>query len=313
MENPSDAATVSGQSANPQPGIAQSPLPMPRSFQRPTGLDAAETALRVNSHRQKKRGQERVADMVTRRVATTLNTLVGDATKTFAPPAAVNDATPTGQLASQFESGSEGISAIGYDRHGGTSYGKFQISSRAGTMRSFLSFLKTEEPQMASRLEQAGAANTGSKNGGMPEEWKKIAAESPERFESLQDRFIHNSHFEPAMEAIAEKTGIAFEGMPRALKEVLFSTAVQHGPNGAARIFSKAIDQVGQAKLDPEKSSPETLKKTGETLIRNVYAMRSNQFESSSQTVQNSVKSRLKQEMRLAIDMLHSPQGPSIS
>ena len=39
--------------------------------------------------------------------------------------------TAVGHLSARFESGKEGAAAIGYDGHGGTSYGKYQISSRA--------------------------------------------------------------------------------------------------------------------------------------------------------------------------------------
>ncbi|MEG2173400.1 MAG: hypothetical protein RRY29_09090, partial [Desulfovibrionaceae bacterium] len=44
--------------------------------------------------------------------------------------AQLGSASGIGGLAAQFESGKEGIAAVGYDRHGGTSYGKFQIASR---------------------------------------------------------------------------------------------------------------------------------------------------------------------------------------
>ena len=43
-----------------------------------------------------------------------------------------------GSLSAKFESGTEGVAAIGYDRVGGTSYGKYQIASKPGTMDRFL-------------------------------------------------------------------------------------------------------------------------------------------------------------------------------
>jgi len=42
-----------------------------------------------------------------------------------------------GELSAKFESGKDGIAAIGYDRQGGTSYGKYQIASRVGMMKLF--------------------------------------------------------------------------------------------------------------------------------------------------------------------------------
>lgn len=210
-----------------------------------------------------------------------------------------------GNLAAKFESGSEGIAAIGYDRKGGTSYGKYQIASRVGTMDSFISYLRDKAPDIARRLGAAGPANTGSRSGRMPEEWRAIAAEEPERFERLQSDFIRTSHFEPAMRAIADNTGIAFEKMPVALQEVLFSTAVQHGAMGATRIVSQAVQRVGTHKLQPGGGrNSAAAKKAEEQLITQIYNLRAGQFISSTSHVQAAVRSRLKQEMREAIEML---------
>lgn len=214
---------------------------------------------------------------------------------------------PLGALAARFESGSEGIAAIGYDRNGGTSYGKFQISSRAGTMKSFLDYLKTEAPDLRRRLSASGPANTGGKTGGMPTEWKRIAEENPERFERLQNDFIKTSHFEPALQAIADEKGVNFEAMPLALQEVLFSTAVQHGPAGAVRIIGRAVDKVGaEALQDPGLVPQFAFQKAGQSLIQHIYDMRAGQFTSSTQRVQEAAHNRLTREMREALYMLRA-------
>lgn len=267
--------------------------------------DAAETAVRVNSHRKSANPKDSVAASVNEKVSRALDSM---RQKTGAAPVSKSDAE-VGKLAARFESGKDGVSAIGYDRHGGTSYGKYQISSRAGTMRSFIGYLKTEAPDIAERLEKSGPMNTGGRRGKMPETWQQIASEDPDRFEALQDKFIRASHFEPAMRAIAEKSGIPLENMPFALQEVVFSTAVQHGPGGASRIVSRALGQVGETKLDPGKNAPENLAKARENLIRKIYDNRSGQFRSSAQSVQAAVKSRLKQEMSMAISMLHQERA----
>lgn len=210
-----------------------------------------------------------------------------------------------GALAAKFESGSDGIAAIGFDRKGGTSYGKFQISSRAGTMRGFIDYLQNKAPDLAQRLRAAGPANTGGRSGRMPTEWRKIAAEDPARFEKLQEDFIRTSHFEPAMRTIAANTGVGFSEMPQALQEVLFSTAVQHGPFGAARIFSQALGSVDAQKLrGVGKNATESFKRTGRQLIKQVYALRAGQFMSSTSGVRAAVRNRLSQEMNEALQML---------
>jgi len=213
------------------------------------------------------------------------------------------DVQGLGALAAMFESGGKGIAAIGYDRTGGTSYGKFQISSRAGTMNRFLSYLSEQEPAMADRLRKSGPANTGSLRGGMPAEWAKIAAESPERFEQLQTEFIKKDHYQPAREKIREMTGLDIEASKPALREALFSTAVQHGASGAARIFNEAIDkflsrpEAGQAAQIGSKSFEQSL-------VSEVYNKRSHQFGGSTAAVRQSVRGRLNQEKDMVLAML---------
>jgi hypothetical protein len=168
-----------------------------------------------------------------------------------------------GFLSARFESASAGVSAIGYDRAGGTSYGTYQIASRPGTMSAFLGFLDRHAPPWAERLRAAGPANTGSRDGEMPRVWKAIAAESPAEFGALQHRFIRESHFEPARRRILERTGLDVGKSGRAVQEVVFSTAVQHGAAGAAGIVAEAADAAGGDES---------------ALIREIYAVRHARF-----------------------------------
>ncbi len=206
-----------------------------------------------------------------------------------------------GSLASQFESGSAGISAIGYDRVGGTSYGKYQIASRVGSMDNFLNFLDTAAPDMAKRLRDAGPSNTGSRSGEMPDVWRTLAAEEPERFGALQEQFIYDSHYAPALQAITNKTPIDEDQLSPAMQEVLWSTAVQHGPTGAARIFGRAVNNIDG--IDTGKTAPQG-KDFEKALINNVYAIRAEQFGSSTQAVQDSVRNRMHKEKSIALSML---------
>ncbi len=200
-----------------------------------------------------------------------------------------------GKLAAQFESGKDGIAAIGYDRHGGTSYGKYQVASRVGSMENFLKFLDTNAPDISKTLrESGGPANTGSRQGAMPDAWRKIAAEQPERFEALQEKFIHDSHYKPALQAMVQNTPLEEGQISSAMQEVIWSTAVQHGPTGAARIFTRAA-----AELSPKD------KNFDKKLIENVYDIRAGQFGSSTQEVRAAVQNRLKREKNIAINMLN--------
>lgn len=218
-------------------------------------------------------------------------------------PAALGGSS-LGALAAMFESGEKGIAAIGFDRTGGTSYGKFQISSRAGTMNRFLDFLNERDPALAERLRKSGPANTGSTQGRMPAEWAKIAAEMPERFESLQTEFIKKDHYQPARVKILERTGVDIETAKPAVREALFSTAVQHGASGAARIFNQAIDKfLGKGGVQSAEAAPGT-KNFEQALVSEVYSKRQNQFGGSTEAVRASVRGRLRQEKDMVLAML---------
>ncbi len=208
------------------------------------------------------------------------------------------DGNSTGQgigaLSAHFESGGMGPGVVGYDARGGTSYGIYQISSRAGTMKLFIDYLSQRAPDIAQKLEAAGPANTGSRSGKMPHVWKELASADPVRFQKLQTSFIQKNLYLPTVQEISDKTGLDISKAPKALQEVLWSTAVQHGSKGAANIFARAIgrvesnnDQLGVAKL-----------------IDTVYNMRANHFASSGAGVRAAVKSRFREEGKIALAML---------
>ena len=203
--------------------------------------------------------------------------------------------SPLGALSARFESGNRNIEAVGYDRQGGTSYGKYQISSRAGSMERFIHFLEDKAPDWASRLQTAGPADTGSTEGRMPETWKAIAAEDPVSFGNLQHAFIRRDYYMPARDMILEQTGLNFDAAPVALQEVLWSTAVQHGSTGATRIFTQAIDKF----LTQNDST-----RNPQELIAEIFDIRSRQFGSSTAQIQDAVQNRFTQEKQLAFSML---------
>ncbi len=208
-----------------------------------------------------------------------------------------------GKLSAQFESGRDGIAAVGYDRNGGTSYGKYQVSSRAGSLGDFLDFLDSEAPDLSKRLRSSGPGNTGSRKGAMPDAWRAIANEQPERFEELQEAFVRESHYKPAVEAIAQRTSLDADKLSTAMREVIWSTAVQHGPTGAARIFARADDMSGSP------NDPGYERK----LISNVYKVRAGQFGSSTSEVQASVQNRFRQERTLALNLLDDGHSSNLA
>ncbi|WP_084502346.1 VgrG-related protein [Fundidesulfovibrio putealis] len=185
------------------------------------------------------------------------------------------------------------IDAIGYDGRGGTSYGTYQIASGVGTMSRFLNYLEAKAPDLAARLSTSGPANTGGREGAMANEWKNIASQHPKRFEALQHEFIGDTHYQPALKSVTLSTGEDLSKRSQAVREVLWSTAVQHGPNGAADIFTSAVEKL-QAKGQ---------EKSDKALIEEVYAQRMTQFAGRGR-LRVAVTTRLADEKESALAML---------
>lgn len=211
------------------------------------------------------------------------------------PDKARKDAGPEdiGRLSARFESGDQGPGAIGYDEAGGTSYGTYQISSRQGTFDRFVSFLDKAAPNYAARLRAAGNPDTGGRQGKVPQEWQRIAKEDPRGFEALQRQFIKETHYGPALQKVAQSTGLDLSERSSVLKEVLWSTSVQHGPDGAAKIFKKALEGL-KARGDV----------SDQAIIDTVYDIRRRQFDSSAPQVQQAVTRRFSEERVAVVGVL---------
>ena len=94
------------------------------------------------------------------------------------------------------------------------------------------------------------------------------------------------------------KLGFNINEQSDAMKDVLWSTSVQHGSDGAVKIFSKAIKELGVS-ASPEK------------LISRIYQERGTKFASSTKAVQKSVLNRFSEESKMALASFKS--GPSVS
>lgn len=256
-----------------------------------------------------------------------------DTTESRSPDGQVATATEQapGTLSRTFESGNDGAAAIGYDRVGGTSYGTYQIASKPGTFERFLDFLDERAPEWASTLRQAGAANTGSTQGGVPDAWRAIAAEDGAGFGALQREFIGRTHYSPVLDTIKQLTGLDESHLPAGVREALFSTSVQHGPSGASQLVEQALASLlGQgesgigsgngagngagipfkdAGANPMNLLGSLLNNSGSggpfgSFIERLYDLRSGQFGSSTSSVQDAVASRFDKEKAMALAML---------
>ena len=179
----------------------------------------------------------------------------------------------------QRESGGD-PAIIGYDKNGGTSYGAFQISSKQGTMDSFLEWLeKKGAKDVAASLRAAGPADTGGKEGGFVEEWKRQVTAGKITYE-MQEQFVQETHVDTVINSLPAEAHAAIQDDPM-LMNAIYSTAVQHGPNGAKRLVTEAWEK--SAGIPGE-------------FIEILYEDRKKDFPSSTKAVQGAVAKRLDAE-----------------
>jgi hypothetical protein len=197
-----------------------------------------------------------------------------------------------GSLAARYESGGRGTSAIGWDSTGGTSYGKYQIATKTGTMDQFMKFLEKDNPAAFARLKAAGPADSG-KDGAFAQEWKKLASEG--LLGDSEHKFIKATHFDKGMSGIKNQSLKAMVEQSKALQEVMWSTSVQHGGGGASGIFGKVYKE-GMSEQD---------------LIKAIYAERGTRFGSSTAAVQKSVQNRFASEQQQALELAMASKGSS--
>lgn len=182
-----------------------------------------------------------------------------------------------GSLSARYESGGD-PAAIGYDNTGGWSYGAYQLAHN--NAKAFV-----DQSPYASQFKGITFNSEAWRN-----KWKQIAQSDPQGFLEEQHDYIKRTHYDPQVKKL-ESVGFDVESAPRAVQDVIWSTAVQHGPNN---------DIIKQAIAKTKSNDPEEL-------IRNIYELRwagGRNFGRSTDNVKKSVFNRFfgpNGEMQLAL------------
>jgi murein DD-endopeptidase MepM/ murein hydrolase activator NlpD len=200
-----------------------------------------------------------------------------------------------GALSAKYETGGRGPGTVstGAGDRGGVSYGSYQMASKLGVATRFVK--QNSFPWLADfqNLTAGTAEFTAC--------WKRIAKNEPDAFQKAQHEFIKKTHYDLLVAKIISDDDLDVNSRCHALKDVVWSTAVQHG--GASSIVHKALAKVKCAKTDPS---------FDEQLIRAIYAERGRTkadgslvyFSRNSPNVQKGVANRFKNELNDALAML---------
>ncbi|WP_024615527.1 SH3 domain-containing protein [Clostridium sp. Ade.TY] len=201
-----------------------------------------------------------------------------------------------GVLSEKYESnGDPGCVSSGEGDYGGKSYGAWQLSSKLGSLDSFVNWLLGQNSRFYKELTDARKLDNGSNCGKhFDAAWKKIAKEHYNEFYNLQHSYTKITFYNDLVNRL-QKDG-NFDKMLNsfAVRNVLWSTAVQHGGYGAYRI------------IEPLKNI-----KNVEDFITAVYKERGRKnsegglvhFPNCSKAVQRAVANRYIRENEDAINM----------
>ena len=200
-----------------------------------------------------------------------------------------------GKLSAKYETGGRGPGTVstGVGDPGGVSYGSYQMASKMGVPQKFVSQAGFPWLTDFKNLKAGSAEFTAC--------WKRIASNDPDGFQKCQHQYIKQTHYDLLAAKILSDDGLDVNTRSRALQDVVWSTAVQHG--GGTSMVHKALANVSVAKTDPS---------FDEQLIRAIYAERGRKkadgnlvyFSRSSPNVQKGVANRFKNELNDALAML---------
>ena len=192
-----------------------------------------------------------------------------------------------GFISAKYESGGDGgrVSS-GEGDAGGVSYGVSQFSSKTGSADSFISWLKKNNPTMASAFKNHKAGTTEFSNA-----WKQTFSQYGDDFTKIQRQYTYDNFVMPLANLAKEKTGVDYT-RSTALKELLYSTAIQFGGS------SLGLSALGN--VNANMSDKDIINASYDKKISNYK----NYFSSSSTAVQESVKDRFARERQDVLNLI---------
>lgn len=200
-----------------------------------------------------------------------------------------------GVLSERYESnGDPGLVSSGNGDYGGKSYGAWQFSSTMGSLDEFVSWLRNENNEFYKKLTDARALDDNTNCGpNFDKAWKEIAQNHNNTFYNLQHKYVKENFYDKLVNKLLKSGDFSNVVSTFAGRNVLWSTAVQHGVTGSYRIISPLQSKCNNV----------------EDFIKAVYAERGRKdengqlvyFANNSQAVQDSVAKRFIREQEDAI------------
>lgn len=234
------------------------------------------------------------------RVGDLLNIPDGQSAPVVQPPTEPQPQPPgrlLGKLSERFEVGTRGPGTVSTGRGdaGGVSYGSYQMTSKpnGGTVKRYVS-----QPAFTFRDRFNGLIPGTDEFSAV---WREIANNRRDEFQNSQHDFIKKTHFDPLTQKIISEDQLNVLTRSHTLQDVIWSTAVQHGPG--SDVVHRALSTLSISHEDPD---------FDRSLIVAIYAERGRKtpagnlarFARNSAEVQRGVARRFRDEQRDALAML---------
>lgn len=203
------------------------------------------------------------------------------------------DTDSLGKLSTKYETGNRGPATVstGKGDPGGVSYGSYQLASKIGRADQFV---RKHYPEEFKGLK--GGTDEFTKK------WKELASKDPDGLKRKEHEFILVTHYNPQAEKL-KKAGLDVTARSAAFRDVVWSTAVHHGPNTDVITSSlTTLTKGGKAVADVPDAD----------LIKAVYAERGKttpdgklaRFKGVSDDWIPALKKRFENELKDALEML---------
>lgn len=204
------------------------------------------------------------------------------------------DTDSLGKLSEKYESSGRGPATVstGKGDPGGVSYGSYQLASKIGRADQFVSKYYPNEFK-------------GLKGGSeeFTKKWKELAEKDPKGLHKNEHEFIKVTHYDPQVAKLKEDLKFDVAKRSAALRDVVWSSAVHHGPR--SDVITAAVKP-----LLAKGKKIESI--TDEEIIKATYAERGRKnpdgklarFKGVSDDWIPGLTRRFENEMKDALDML---------